>query len=374
MNVHILKDEKLSQNIYNEVIETLQSFNNPLIFLKSTKKITLDEIDLESETMQEEDFNRQASYSSIMHSSFSIFPIKRKVAQPKDILKTCYEFRREKDIGDDDFVILLTEKANNLNWFSFGDYNNNAFIHCSDWGYYLGCNSSYPISYEIIVNIYYMILFEDINDIRKHTHKIPEGCINDFCKQKKDIKLKMRTADICSVCQNLMIKRNFPMAISTQMFEIMEHLRTKMIALERFARNRGASKVDFRGYTRRFFLTDLDDLEIKLTPLEKTVYHMFINHPEGIIANCITDFKQELHDLYTIFYNGDNLANFKNSINNLCDYFNPSMQEKISSIKRKITNSVGSNMAKYYIIEKDNTDDKYKIKLDRNLISFVQSN
>ena len=373
MNVHILKDNKLSQNIYNEIIETLQSFNNPLIFLKSTEDKSIDEIDVESKIIKEGDFIKKASYSSFTTSSFAVFPIKRKVAHPNDILKICREFRIEKDIGDNDFVILLTEQANNLNWFSFGDKNNNAFIHSSDWGYYLECNSAYPISYEVIVNIYYMILFEGINDINKHTHKIPEGCINDFCEQKKDIKLKMRTADICSTCQNLMIERNFPIAISTQMFKIMEHLRTKMIALERFARTRGASKVEFRGYIRRFFLTELDDLEIKFTPLEKTVYHMFINHPEGITANCITDFKQELYDLYTIFYNGDNLANFKNSIANLCDYLNPSMQEKISSIKRKIINSVGSNMAKYYIIEKDNTDDRYKIKLDRNLVSFVSS-
>ena len=48
------------------------------------------------------------------------------------------------------------------------------------------------------------------------------------------------------------------------------------------------------------------------------------------------------------------------------------MQEKVSSIKRKIIDSVGYNMAKYYIIEKDNTDDRYKIKLDRNLVNFIE--
>ena len=119
MNVHILKDNKLSQNVYNEVIETLQSFNNPLIFLKSTEDISIDEIDVESKTMKEEDFNTKSSYS-LTSSSFAIFPIKRKVAHPNDILKICHEFRREKDIGDKDFVILLTEQANNLNWFAFG--------------------------------------------------------------------------------------------------------------------------------------------------------------------------------------------------------------------------------------------------------------
>jgi len=381
MNIHVIKDSKFSQNIYDEVIELLQKFNNPLNFIKSGEEAFLDDIDIELDTIQEEEFKKKDEYidRSICYSipeptgyKKINFPFERPVASPHDILKSCYNFRKENDIGDEDFVILLTEQANNINWFSFGDENNNAFIHTTDWGFFLGCNSAYPITYEVVSNIYYMILFEEMSDINMHTHKIPKGCINDFCEQKKDIKLKMRTADICSLCQDLMIERNFPMSISTQMFEIMEYLRTKMISLENFVRTRGASKVEFRGYTRKMFLTDLDDLEIKLTPLEKTVYHMFIRHPEGVVANCMTDVKQELKILYAIFFNGNNVANFRNSINNLCDYLNPSMQEKVSSIKRKIIDSVGCNMAKYYIIEKDNNDDRYKIKLDRNLVNFIE--
>ena len=79
-----------------------------------------------------------------------------------------------------------------------------------------------------------------------------------------------------------------------------------------------------------------------------------------------------MRKLYRIFFNGSNLANFENSIQNLCDYLNPSMQEKVSSIKRKIIDAVGSNMAKYYIIEKDNSDQKYKIKLDRKLVKVIE--
>ena len=71
------------------------------------------------------------------------------------------------------------------------------------------------------------------------------------------------------------------------------------------------------------------------------------------------------------FFNGSNLANFENSIQNLCDYLNPYLQEKVSSIKRKITDAVGSNMAKYYIIDKDDSDQKYKIKLDRKSVEFI---
>jgi hypothetical protein len=342
MNVHILKDSKFSQNIYDEVIELLQKFNNPLNFIKSAEDI------------------------------ISNFPLDKKVTNPHDILKSCDNFRTKNDIGDKDFVILLTEQTNNLNWFSFGDENNNAFIHTSDWGYYLGCNSAYPITYEVIANIYYMILFEGLSDLNEYIHKESKGCINDFCQQKKDITLKMRTADICPSCQDVMIERGFPMSIATQMFRIMEYLRKNLLSLERFYTIRGASRVEFKGFMKKMFLVDLDDLEIKLTPLEKSVYHLFMNHPKGIQANCISDVKQELTDLYSTFFNGNNVANFNNSINNLCDYLNPSMQEKVSSIKRKIIDSVGSNMAEYYIIEKDNSDDKYKIKLDRHLVNFIE--
>ena len=391
MNVHILKDSKFSQDIYDEVIKLLQKFNNPLNFIRPTDEslnVLLNSM-LEIERKktkynQAKEFEKKDNYTASAPSSGIMgrllgrgyekinFPFERQVSGPHDILKSCDNFRTANDIGDEDFVILLTEQANNLNWFSFGDEKNNAFVHTSDWGFFLGCNSAYPITYEIVSNIYYMILFEGESDSNAHIHKTSRGCINDFCEEKKDITLKMRTANICSECLKLMMERNFPMSISTQMFEIMEYLRTKMISLERFVRTRGASKVEFRGYTRKMFLTDLDDLEIRLTPLEKTVYHMFISHPEGIMANCIKDVEQELRDLYGRFSNASNLANFENSINNLCDYLNPSMQEKVSSIKRKIIDSVGYKMAKYYIIEKDNTDDRYKIKLDRDLVNFIE--
>lgn len=386
MNVHILRDSKFSQDIYDEVIKLLQKFNNPLNFIPATDEThnilwnSMLEIErkktrifLENEFKKKENYNPEGIMESNDSRGYEKinFPIEREVASPRDILKSCYNFRTENDIGDEDFVILLTEQANNLNWFSFGDENNNAFIHTSDWGYYLGCNSAYPITYEVISNIYYMILFEGMSDINIHTHKIPEGCINDFCEQKKDIKLKMRTADICSVCQDLMIARNFPMSIYTQIFEIMEYLRTKLISLERFVRTRGASRVEFRGFMKKMFLVDLDDLEIKLTPLEKSVYHLFMNHPEGIKGKYMSDYKEELTMIYRDFFNGNNLAQFENSIDSLCDVLHPeSFQQKLSKIKIKLRDSVGAQMAEYYIIEKDNIDDKYKIKLDRNLVIY----
>ena len=102
---------------------------------------------------------------STSHEHYKIdFPLERDAASPEDILKICYDFRKTYDIADKAFCNTINRTMNNLNWFSFGDTNNNAFVHTSDWGYYLECNSTYPITYEVIINIYYMILFDDMDD------------------------------------------------------------------------------------------------------------------------------------------------------------------------------------------------------------------
>jgi hypothetical protein len=95
---------------------------------------------------------------------------------------------------------------------------------------------------------------------------------------------------------------------------------------------------------------DIGEYEVKMTPLEKTVFHFFLNHPEGVLANNMDSYFDELKELYGIFYIGTNLADFNNRLNSLCDYSENSMQEKISSIKRKIKEAVGDSMDDYYII------------------------
>jgi hypothetical protein len=117
-------------------------------------------------------------------------------------------------------------------------------------------------------------------------------------------------------------------------------------------------------------LLDAGDYEVRLTPLEKTVYHLFINNPEGIKANEIGDYRNQLSSLYRKFYNGTNIAQFENSINALSNYFDDSIQQKISRINAKLRSTVGENIAEYYIIKKDTADEKYKITIDRDLISY----
>ena len=164
------------------------------------------------------------------------------------------------------------------------------------------------------------------------------------------------------------MERNFPMSISTQMFEIMEYLRTKMISLERFVRTRGASKVEFRGYRRKMFLTDLDDLEIRLTPLEKTVYHFFLGHPEGVLASEISEYEYEIKELYNKYSTISDFQKHNKYIGDLLSPMTNSMQEKLSKIRKKFRDVLGQGKYADYVVCKDGVDGKYKVRLDRGLI------
>ena len=117
-------------------------------------------------------------------------------------------------------------------------------------------------------------------------------------------------------------------------------------------------------------LVDLGDYEVKMTPLEKTVYHLFMENPNGIRASEIVDYHDDITKLYDRFFNGSNIAKFLNSIEALCDYQNGSMQEKISRINYKLRDTIGEELSEPYIIQKSLIDDKYKILLDRDLVSY----
>ena len=342
MNVHIIRDPDVSEELYQEVFGHLNESRGPLSFIV---------------------------HENIILANSSV--IKRENYPPEDLLERCAEFRNKYDIGNDEFVILLTEKANTLNWFSFGDKDKNIFIHTSEWDFYLDCNRSFPIAYQVVSNILQVLLFKDIDDLNNHIH-IDEsrGCVNDFCENKKDIRLKMKTADVCFDCQSLIIERAFPTPIFEQITNVFEELRKKLISVERFTARLGPGKVLFRGLLREMILVDAGNYKVRLTPLEKTVYHLFIEHPDGIKANEIETYKDALTTLYRTFFNGTNVAQFNNSINALCNYLDGSLQEKISRINHKLRATIGEKLSDYYVIKRDPRDEKYKINLDRTFITY----
>lgn len=114
-------------------------------------------------------------------------------------------------------------------------------------------------------------------------------------------------------------------------------------------------------------LTDYDNKEVKMEPIVKAVYLLFLNHPEGIAFKHLPDYRKELADIY------QKIKPFgltERAIRSIEDVTNPllnSINEKCSRIRAAFVAEVDPSLAdQYYIIGK--SGEEKKISLPRDLV------
>lgn len=117
----------------------------------------------------------------------------------------------------------------------------------------------------------------------------------------------------------------------------------------------------------RIILVDYD-IEIKLNPLHKSLYFLFLKHPEGMLLSEIGGHKEELMEWYLKLSNRKISDNFDNSIEILCNPFENSVYEKISRIKREFVKQLDDRIAKEYYISNTIARQPKKINLPQELV------
>jgi hypothetical protein len=100
----------------------------------------------------------------------------------------------------------------------------------------------------------------------------------------------------------------------------------------------------------KLFLPEFGQIEIKLRPLEKALYYLFLDHPEGIFLSSLSDYRQDLYTIYSRLSNIGMLQEMKGRIDDMTNALNNSASEKISRIKRVFEEAVGHELAKNYYI------------------------
>jgi len=116
-------------------------------------------------------------------------------------------------------------------------------------------------------------------------------------------------------------------------------------------------------------LPDYKDKVIHLTPLQKSVYILFINHPKGIDLKYLPEYKDELLDIYLRITKRGLIDPIKESIETLTDPFDNSIHEKFSRIKAAFVGHFDENLASHYYITGERGAPK-KIILDRDLVEL----
>ena len=119
----------------------------------------------------------------------------------------------------------------------------------------------------------------------------------------------------------------------------------------------------------RILLPDYNNMEIKMEPLVKAVYLLFLKHPEGIAFKQLPDYREEL----TMIYNKLKPAGLTDrAIQSIEDVTNPmlnSINEKCARIRASFLCQFDDYMAKSYYIDGLRGEGK-KISLPRNLITW----
>ena len=114
-------------------------------------------------------------------------------------------------------------------------------------------------------------------------------------------------------------------------------------------------------------LPDYNNMVIKMEPLVKAIFLLFLKHPEGIIFKHLPDYRQELIDIYK---NLRPLGMSDRALQSIEDVTNPflnSINEKCARIRAAFVNKFDEHLAKNYFITGERGEAK-KISLPRELV------
>lgn len=376
MNVYLIRTGEVDDDLYTGVYEFLKHKAGPYNFYIADMPIEIsvsDEIKF-LENTSDEFYIKKVPMQFFNHEPPSFHYSRQKIVQYSwaDLLLPCKSYRLQNRLDKSDVVINLTSHGNHHNWFTGFEQSGelNFFVSTEMWNYYTDGDCRYPIAYLIGTILLKKHMFRSPLDAVKAMHKVSRGCIMDFCEQKKEIALKMRTADVCTSCQDKIRKSAVPLPILRYTFDVLEDIRKQLLAKDRYGMLSPKGTLLVKGYQKHIFIPEMGMLKISLTPLERAVYLLFLNHTEGIRLSEMNMFKEELADLVKRLSRNDNPKDILYSIDALCQPDSNSLSEKLARIRNKFIKHLGEEMAAQYIVSGPNGGLK-RINLDREHLSIM---
>ena len=131
--------------------------------------------------------------------------------------------------------------------------------------------------------------------------------------------------------------------------------------------SQGISRI-FVAENGNIYLTDRNNIEVKMSAISKALYILFLLHEEGIKLNYLVDHKKQLYKIYRRIstYSEDELLH--TAVENIIDVTGTTMSANISRIKKAFQSVLGDDATLYLI--QGNRNEKKTINLDRKLVVF----
>ena len=158
--------------------------------------------------------------------------------------------------------------------------------------------------------------------------------------------------------------------------QLMEELKKKMLRLKEYGMSEkeilSSIHTDqplpqlFISKNYRISLGD-ERKEVHMEPLVKSVYLLFLMHPEGIIFKDLTDYREELAQIYNKVRPWGLTDRALQSIEDVTNPMLNSINEKCARIRKVFVNMLDSSVVEHYIIKGTRGKAK-KIALSRELV------
>ena len=346
MNIHLFSINSTHNELLKSAFEILKNFKGQFEFVLNT------------------DYNFNIKDKNI-NSFDSLFDI-------------CDDFRKNNKIPATDIAILISPLSYSGFFSFYNSKSKNIFVCTEHWELFSNAEKKVLVAYQVIENILQCVS----NFNPKHAHQKSIGCINDMCNSKIDITLKLRTADICTTCIKEFIKGGLSNATLFQSMKFLEDLRSNFLLQDSYNKNLKPLLLKCVKNKKNFLEIYIGDQLISFTKTELFLYYLLcIGKDKGVDFNEEVYEKAELDGIGKVLNNKNTKVKIKSFVNiesvEIKQYFGYKNSNTFSkyknSINSKLNETLGFNLAKFYIINKNSHDEIAIEKLVQEIKKEVEN-
>jgi hypothetical protein len=363
MNVYLIKTPEYEPEKFREVVQFLQSFNGPVQFKPSYYDFDKKEFYfLQYDLFPRHPFHYPSENTKIPFDSNRGNPLSW-----RELFHLCQTYRERFHVEKDDFVVLLTNRKNALNWFCSGNKYNNIFVQASEWENYTRVQEKFPVAHSVVSVILQILMKLDIENIpNKYLHEPPRGCMNDFCQNKEQIIIKMQTANICPDCIRKIRSENISQEVLVQFINLFSEIRNNFIFhIPPSIFPPSPLVVESNGKIHII----PNNIEIKMTPLFKTLYIFYLKQERGVSLIELINYRHDLLATYCRLRPSASLEDASKRIDDLIHPLGDSFNSVKTHVNRIIKKSVPAPLVQFYLIS-GKRGNPYHINIPRHLVDI----
>lgn len=100
----------------------------------------------------------------------------------------------------------------------------------------------------------------------------------------------------------------------------------------------------------KIVLPAFNRMEIKMEPVQRALYILFLRHPEGILFKDLVDYRKELMEIYSAVSNRSDKNQMEKTVERLTDPTDNSINEKCARIREAFVKEFSDDIARNYYI------------------------